>query len=114
MCAILEYVTLPFCFTGNIRVYCRIRPFLPGQVAKQTAVEYIGENGEVAVVNPSKQGKDRRRNFKFNKVFGPDSTQGIQLYILFNSDRAYSWACCIVFMLVLSAGMTVDVNSCHP
>ncbi|XP_034890079.1 kinesin-like protein KIN-14P [Populus alba] len=60
---------------GNIRVYCRIRPFLPGQVAKQTAVEYIGENGEVAVVNPSKQGKDRRRNFKFNKVFGPDSTQ---------------------------------------
>ncbi|KAG6752929.1 hypothetical protein POTOM_042970 [Populus tomentosa] len=60
---------------GNIRVYCRIRPFLPGQVAKQTAVEYIGENGEVAAVNPSKQGKDRRRNFKFNKVFGPDSTQ---------------------------------------
>ncbi|KAL3575072.1 hypothetical protein D5086_023173 [Populus alba] len=73
---------------GNIRVYCRIRPFLPGQVAKQTAVEYIGENGEVAVVNPSKQGKDRRRNFKFNKVFGPDSTQGFQLYILFNLDRA--------------------------
>ncbi|KAJ6387248.1 hypothetical protein OIU78_017040 [Salix suchowensis] len=60
---------------GNIRVYCRIRPFLPGQVAKQTAVEYIGENGELAVVNPSKQVKDRRRNFKFNKVFGPDSTQ---------------------------------------
>jgi kinesin family protein C2/C3 len=89
MCAILEYVTLPFCFTGNIRVYCRIRPFLPGQVAKQTAVEYIGENGEVAVVNPSKQGKDKRRNFKFNKVFGPDSTQGFQLYILLNSDRAY-------------------------
>ncbi|KAF9671385.1 hypothetical protein SADUNF_Sadunf12G0041800 [Salix dunnii] len=60
---------------GNIRVYCRIKPFLPGQVAKQTAVEYIGENGELAVVNPSKQVKDRRRNFKFNKVFGPDSTQ---------------------------------------
>ncbi|KAJ6672606.1 KINESIN-4-LIKE ISOFORM X1 [Salix viminalis] len=49
--------------------------FFPGQVAKQTAVEYIGENGELAVVNPSKQVKDRRRNFKFNKVFGPDSTQ---------------------------------------
>jgi kinesin family protein C2/C3 len=89
MCAILEYVTLPFCFTGNIRVYCRIRPFLPGQVAKQTAVEYIGENGEVAVVNPSKQGKDRRRNFKFNKVFGPDSTQGFHLFIFFNVDRGY-------------------------
>ncbi|KAL9337613.1 hypothetical protein Peur_069382 [Populus x canadensis] len=60
---------------GNIRVYCRIRPFLPGQGEKHTTVEYIGEHGELAVVNPSKQGKDRRRNFKFNKVFGPDSTQ---------------------------------------
>ncbi|KAI5562251.1 hypothetical protein BDE02_15G042000 [Populus trichocarpa] len=60
---------------GNIRVYCRIRPFLPGHGEKHTTVEYIGEHGELAVVNPSKQGKDRRRNFKFNKVFGPDSTQ---------------------------------------
>ncbi|XP_061953051.1 kinesin-like protein KIN-14K [Populus nigra] len=60
---------------GNIRVYCRIRPFLPGYGEKHTTVEYIGEHGELAVVNPSKQGKDRRRNFKFNKVFGPDSTQ---------------------------------------
>ncbi|CAK7349727.1 unnamed protein product [Dovyalis caffra] len=74
---------------GNIRVYCRIRPFLPGQAAKQTTVEYIGEHGELAIVNPSKQGKDKRRNFKFNKVFGPDSTQGFHLYILFNLDRAY-------------------------
>uniref|UniRef100_A0A6N2L6P3 Spindle pole body-associated protein Vik1/Cik1 microtubule binding domain-containing protein n=1 Tax=Salix viminalis TaxID=40686 RepID=A0A6N2L6P3_SALVM len=54
---------------GNIRVYCRMRPFLPGQAAKHTMVEYIGEHGELAVVNPSKQGKDRRRNFKFNKIF---------------------------------------------
>uniref|UniRef100_A0A6N2KFE2 RNA helicase n=1 Tax=Salix viminalis TaxID=40686 RepID=A0A6N2KFE2_SALVM len=50
--------------SGNIRVYCRIRPFLPGQAAKHTTIEYIGEHGELAVVNPSKQGKDRRRNFK--------------------------------------------------
>ncbi|XP_011013061.1 PREDICTED: kinesin-4-like isoform X2 [Populus euphratica] len=60
---------------GNIRVYCRIRPFLPGHGEKHSTVEYIGEHGELTVVNPSKQGKDRRRNFKFNKVFGPDSTQ---------------------------------------
>uniref|UniRef100_A0A6N2LM92 Kinesin motor domain-containing protein n=1 Tax=Salix viminalis TaxID=40686 RepID=A0A6N2LM92_SALVM len=60
---------------GNIRVYCQIRPFLPGQAAKHTTVEYIGEHGELAIVNPSKQGKDRRRNFKFNKIFGPESTQ---------------------------------------
>lgn len=59
---------------GNIRVYCRIRPFLPGQSKKHTTIEYIGENGELVIVNPSK-GKDSRRSFKFNKVFGPTSTQ---------------------------------------
>ncbi|KAL5727477.1 hypothetical protein ACHQM5_000669 [Ranunculus cassubicifolius] len=60
---------------GNIRVYCRIRPFLRGQSKKQTTVEYIGENGELAVANPSKPGKENHRLFKFNKVFGPESTQ---------------------------------------
>ncbi|GMJ04411.1 hypothetical protein like AT1G63640 [Hibiscus trionum] len=60
---------------GNIRVYCRIRPFLPGQSKKQTAMEYIGENGELVVSNPSKKGKDTHRLFKFNKVFSPAATQ---------------------------------------
>ncbi|KAM0834981.1 hypothetical protein ACQ4PT_063228 [Festuca glaucescens] len=54
---------------GNIRVYCRVRPFLPGQDGKSTAVDYIGENGEILISNPSKQGKDGYRMFKFNKVF---------------------------------------------
>ncbi|XP_077218072.1 P-loop nucleoside triphosphate hydrolases superfamily protein with CH (Calponin Homology) domain-containing protein [Tasmannia lanceolata] len=60
---------------GNIRVYCRIRPFLPGQTGKPTTIEYIGENGELLVVNPFKQGKDGHRMFKFNKVFGPTASQ---------------------------------------
>ncbi|XP_051129964.1 kinesin-like protein KIN-14J [Andrographis paniculata] len=60
---------------GNIRVYCRIRPFLPGQSRKQTTIQYMGENGELVVVNPSKPGKDSHRLFKFNKVFGPAATQ---------------------------------------
>ncbi|KAK2975111.1 hypothetical protein RJ640_018913 [Escallonia rubra] len=60
---------------GNIRVYCRIRPFLPGQSEKHTAIEYIGESGELVVANSSKQGKDSHRLFKFNKVFGPAATQ---------------------------------------
>lgn len=60
---------------GNIRVYCRIRPFLPGQSAKQTTIEYIGDNGELVVTNPLKQGKDSHRLFKFNKVFGPVASQ---------------------------------------
>ncbi|KAK4488283.1 hypothetical protein RD792_004033 [Penstemon davidsonii] len=60
---------------GNIRVYCRIRPFLPGQSEKQTTIQYIGENGELVVLNPSKPGKETHRLFKFNKLFGPATTQ---------------------------------------
>ncbi|XWS60966.1 hypothetical protein CRYUN_Cryun07bG0084300 [Craigia yunnanensis] len=61
---------------GNIRVFCRIRPFLPGQTGKQTIIENIGENGQLVIANPSKLGKDGQRSFKFNKVFGPAATQG--------------------------------------
>lgn len=68
-----------FSDTGNIRVYCRIRPFLPGQKEKQSIVEHIGET-ELVVANPSKQGKEALRSFKFNKVFGTASTQGLFLY----------------------------------
>ncbi|KAL0423733.1 UNVERIFIED_CONTAM: Kinesin-like protein KIN-14C [Sesamum radiatum] len=64
-----------FSTLGNIRVYCRIRPFLPGQKGKQSIVEHIGENGELIVVNPAKQGKEGRRSFKFDKVYGPTATQ---------------------------------------
>ncbi|KAL9242816.1 hypothetical protein vseg_016780 [Gypsophila vaccaria] len=60
---------------GNIRVYCRIRPFLRGQNEKQTTIEYIGDNGELVVMNPLKQGKDSRRLFKFNKIFAPTASQ---------------------------------------
>uniref|UniRef100_A0A0E0N2B8 Kinesin motor domain-containing protein n=1 Tax=Oryza rufipogon TaxID=4529 RepID=A0A0E0N2B8_ORYRU len=60
---------------GNIRVYCRVRPFLPGQDGKLTAIDYIGENGEILIANPSKQGKEGYRMFKFNKVFGTHSSQ---------------------------------------
>ncbi|KAJ4825678.1 hypothetical protein Tsubulata_039112 [Turnera subulata] len=60
---------------GNIRVFCRIRPFLRGQTGRKTTIDYIGEDGEMAVMNPAKPGKDGRRVFRFNKVYGPDSTQ---------------------------------------
>ncbi|KAH9301568.1 hypothetical protein KI387_013151, partial [Taxus chinensis] len=60
---------------GNIRVYCRVRPFLSGQSGKQTTIEYIGENGELLIANPNKQGRDSQRMFNFNKVFGPSASQ---------------------------------------
>ncbi|KAL5735585.1 hypothetical protein ACOSQ2_030373 [Xanthoceras sorbifolium] len=60
---------------GTIRVYCRVRPFLPGQSNGQSTVDYIGENGNIMVANPFKQGKDARKMFLFNKVFGPKVSQ---------------------------------------
>lgn len=66
---------------GNIRVYCRIRPFLPGQKGKQSIIEHIGDNGELTVANPTKPGKEGRRSFRFDKVYGPTSTQGFDLRI---------------------------------
>ncbi|MED6134871.1 hypothetical protein PIB30_041038, partial [Stylosanthes scabra] len=59
---------------GNIRVYCRVRPFLPGQKEKQSIVENYAET-EMVVANPAKPGKDGLRSFKFNRVFGPTATQ---------------------------------------
>ncbi|EOY11923.1 Kinesin-like protein 1 isoform 2 [Theobroma cacao] len=65
---------------GTIRVYCRVRPFLQGQTNGQSSVDYIGENGNIMIVNPLKQGKDARKVFSFNKVFGPNVSQE-QIYV---------------------------------
>lgn len=61
---------------GTIRVFCRVRPFLPGQFRDQSTVDYIGENGNIMIVSPQKQGKDARKVFTFDKVFGANVTQG--------------------------------------
>ncbi|RDY09590.1 Kinesin-like protein KIN-14I [Mucuna pruriens] len=58
---------------GSIRVYCRVRPFFPGQSNHLSSVENI-EDGTITVNVPSKNGKGRR-SFNFNKVFGPSATQ---------------------------------------
>uniref|UniRef100_A0A6N2L2B5 Kinesin motor domain-containing protein n=1 Tax=Salix viminalis TaxID=40686 RepID=A0A6N2L2B5_SALVM len=65
---------------GTIRVYCRVRPFLPGQSSRESAVDYIGENGNIMIVNPLKNGKEARKVFSFNKVFGSNVTQE-QIYV---------------------------------
>ncbi|XP_019440738.1 PREDICTED: kinesin-like protein KIN-14I isoform X2 [Lupinus angustifolius] len=58
---------------GSIRVYCRVRPFFPGQQSPSSTVENI-EGGTITVGIPSKNGKGRK-SFNFNKVFGPSATQ---------------------------------------
>lgn len=58
---------------GNIRVYCRVRPSLIG--ADSGTVDYIGNNGDIMLVNPNRQGRDSRRIFNFHKVFRSTASQ---------------------------------------
>ncbi|KAM3267227.1 kinesin-like protein KIN-14I isoform X1 [Capsicum chacoense] len=59
---------------GSIRVYCRVRPFLPGQSSYVSNVDHI-DDGSITIGVPSKNGKGRK-TFNFNKVFGPSASQG--------------------------------------
>ncbi|XP_075093994.1 kinesin-like protein KIN-14I [Nicotiana tabacum] len=59
---------------GSIRVYCRVRPFLPGQSNCASSVDHV-EDGTITISVPSKNGKGRK-SFNFNKVFGSCATQG--------------------------------------
>ncbi|XP_028781901.1 kinesin-like protein KIN-14I [Neltuma alba] len=58
---------------GSIRVYCRVRPFLPGQSSYMSTVESM-EEGTITINIPSRNGKGRK-TFNFNKIFGPSTTQ---------------------------------------
>lgn len=65
---------------GSIRVYCRVRPFLPGQSSFLpgqssclSCVDHM-EDGNITISTPSRHGKGHR-SFSFNKVFGPSATQ---------------------------------------
>ncbi|CAD6267589.1 unnamed protein product [Miscanthus lutarioriparius] len=59
---------------GNIRVYCRVRPFLPGQISSLSSVAGMEER-TITIMTPTKYGKDGSKSFTFNKVFGPAATQ---------------------------------------
>ncbi|XVE89590.1 hypothetical protein DITRI_Ditri20bG0008200 [Diplodiscus trichospermus] len=59
---------------GNIRVYCRVRPFLSGQLNNLSSVDHIDDN-TITIITPSKYGKEGRKSFTFNKVFSPSVTQ---------------------------------------
>ncbi|KAL8545501.1 hypothetical protein ACS0TY_005593 [Phlomoides rotata] len=60
---------------GNIRIYCRIRPFLPGQPTSVSAAEAIDEQ-TLSTLNPAKNGKGKKL-FTFNRVFGPSASQDV-------------------------------------
>ncbi|PQP94889.1 hypothetical protein Pyn_04458 [Prunus yedoensis var. nudiflora] len=58
---------------GYIRVYCRIRPSFSSE--SKNVIKFIGEDGSVVILDPAKPQKDGRKDFQFNRVFGPTSSQ---------------------------------------
>uniref|UniRef100_A0A0R0EWD3 Kinesin motor domain-containing protein n=1 Tax=Glycine max TaxID=3847 RepID=A0A0R0EWD3_SOYBN len=58
---------------GNIRVYCRIRPSFRAE--SKNVVDFIGEDGYLFILDPTKTLKDGRKVFQFNRVFGPTADQ---------------------------------------
>ena len=72
---------------GSIRVFCRVRPHLPGaDGGERDVVEVSGDatSGDlenaasqgIAVRTFDKRGVPERKAFSFDRVFGPDATQG--------------------------------------
>ncbi|CAJ1976096.1 unnamed protein product [Sphenostylis stenocarpa] len=53
---------------GNIRVYCRVRPSTGPQPDHHCPVSNIDE-GSISLSIPSKNGKDGKKTFNFNRVF---------------------------------------------
>ncbi|XP_019158557.1 PREDICTED: kinesin-like protein KIN-14I [Ipomoea nil] len=59
---------------GSIRVYCRVRPFLPGQPSRFSTVDHV-EEGSITIISPSKNGKEGKKTFTFNRCFGSSAAQ---------------------------------------
>ncbi|KAE8675424.1 Kinesin-4 [Hibiscus syriacus] len=59
---------------GSIRVYCRVRPQFGVQSNVLSCVDHIDDT-TITVLVPSKNGKEGRKSFTFNKIFGPSATQ---------------------------------------
>ncbi|CAH9106952.1 unnamed protein product [Cuscuta europaea] len=59
---------------GSIRVYCRVRPFLPGQHNRFSTLDHVEERS-ITIITPSKYGKEGKKTFTFNRCFGPSATQ---------------------------------------
>ncbi|KAL4379847.1 hypothetical protein GQ457_02G036700 [Hibiscus cannabinus] len=59
---------------GTIRVYCRVRPNFSGQSNNLSCVDHIDDT-TITVIAPTKNGKEGRKSFTFNKIFGPSATQ---------------------------------------
>ena len=55
-------------------MFCRVRPIFNSEM--RGVIDYIGKDGSLFVLDPSKPQKDARKTFQFNQVFAPTATQG--------------------------------------
>lgn len=55
-------------------MYCRVRP-LVGQPNNPGIIRNVEEDS-ISLIMASKNGKEVKKTFTFNKVFGPSATQG--------------------------------------
>lgn len=62
--------------SGNIRVYCRVRPLLGDQSNNLSTISSLEEGSISIITAPRKNGKEGKKSFSFNRVFGPHATQG--------------------------------------
>lgn len=110
-----------YLLSGNIRVYCRVRPFF-GQLNSAGSVGSI-EEGSISMITPSKYGKEGKKTFNFNRVFGPSATQGwclptfsLELFathyyvflitLLFHMQRRFLLTCNLLSVLFWMATMS--------
>ncbi|KAI3855936.1 hypothetical protein MKX03_027480, partial [Papaver bracteatum] len=57
---------------GNVRVYGCVGPCTD---KNQTIIQFMGEDGELVIVDPSVHTDDCHRSFKFNKVYDQQATE---------------------------------------
>ncbi|KMT15047.1 hypothetical protein BVRB_3g061690 isoform B [Beta vulgaris subsp. vulgaris] len=58
---------------GNVRVYCRIRPIVNTEA--KNVVDFVGHDGSLVVLDPSKPRPDGRKVFQFNRAYDSTATQ---------------------------------------
>lgn len=61
-------------------MFCRVRPIFNSEM--KGVIDYIGKDGSLFVLDPSKPQKDARKTFQFNQVFAPTATQGNFAFLL--------------------------------